>query len=167
MALYRDVFLKLARHKIKYLVAGGFAVNFHQVQRATMDLDLIVHLEEKNTKKFITVMNLLGFKPRVPVDATDFANDAIRQKWIKDKEMQVFSFFHLSNPYEIIDVFVHEPKPFAELKKNAIYISAFGIRIPVTGLRDLIEMKKSAGRDKDKFDVAQLKKKLQWKKNPK
>mgnify|MGYP001569947502 FL=1 len=37
-------------------------------------------------------------------------------------------------------------------------VEAFGVKISVVGLDDLIEMKLKAGRDKDLFDVEQLKK---------
>lgn len=53
MVPYQKLFKLLAQHKIQYLVADGFAVNFHQVQRATVDLDLILHLETKNILAFV------------------------------------------------------------------------------------------------------------------
>lgn len=49
MVAYKDLFVALEKHKIEYLVAGGFAVNFHQVNRATADLDLI--LKERHERE--------------------------------------------------------------------------------------------------------------------
>ena len=156
---YKDVFIALAKNQIRYLVVGGFAVNFHQVQRATMDLDLMVHLENENVSRFISVLGQLGFKPRAPVPAIDFANVEIRKKWIQEKGMMVFSFFHPQNQFEIIDVFVDEPKPFDELFTRRTSIRTYGIEIPVIGVEDLKDLKRAAGRDKDLFDLSQLEKK--------
>lgn len=161
MALYQELFLALHQKRIQYLVAGGFAVNFHQVQRATVDLDLIIHLEDQNVHDFLGLMSDLGFKPGLPVDPGDFANRLLREQWIREKNLTVFSFISEQNPYEVIDVFTEEPRPFAELKKNRMMVKAFGIEIPVVGLKDLIEMKKKAGRDRDLYDINQLKKLIQ------
>ncbi|MDO8526459.1 MAG: hypothetical protein Q7T03_02090 [Deltaproteobacteria bacterium] len=158
MISYRNLFVALGKAKIRYLVAGGVAVNLHQVQRATADLDLIIHLEPDNVLKFAKVMTKLGYKPKVPVDAKDFADPKKRKEWIETKNMVVFSFINPSNHFELIDIFVQEPKPFKNMDKKKMKIEAFGVTIPVIGLDDLIELKKEAGREKDLFDIAQLKK---------
>jgi hypothetical protein len=160
MIPYKDLFVALAQNQIRYLVAGGFAVNLHQIQRATMDLDLIVHLEKVNLLRFAEVMKNLGFIPRLPVKAEDFADPEIRSRWITEKNMMVFSFNNPKNPFEVVDVFVEEPSPFEQLFRNKIEVQAFQVKIDVIGVEDLIEMKKKAGRDKDLFDIEQLKKKL-------
>lgn len=158
MTPYREVFEKLEKLKIRYLVAGGFAVNFHQVQRATVDLDLILHLENDNVLRFVSLMKALGYIPRLPVDPADFSNEKIREQWINEKHMMVFSFIKPDNPFETIDIFVREPMPFDELWKHRLEVPAFGLKIKVIGKRDLIALKKLSGRDKDEFDIQQLEK---------
>lgn len=158
MISYRKLFEALFKNKIRYLVAGGVAVNLHQVNRATVDLDLIVHLEPANAKQFVKVMLALGYKPKLPVKADDFTKKEIRKKWAEEKNMMVFSFVHPQNPFEMIDIFVEEPRPFDELEKNKMEVKAFDVTIPVLGLKDLIAMKKEAGRETDLFDVRQLEK---------
>jgi len=155
---YRKVFEELENRQIKYLVAGGFAVNFHQVQRATVDLDLILHLEKDNILAFVKLMQELGLAPRLPVNAADFANPQMREKWINEKHMMVFSFFKSDNPFETIDLFVKEPAPFDELWARRFEAKAFGLKIRVVGKADLIAMKKDTGREKDEFDIRQLEK---------
>ena len=159
MALYREVFEALARENVQYLVAGGFAVNFHQVQRATVDLDLVVHLESTNLKKFLKSLKDLGYQPRLPVDPALFADEKTRSEWIKNKNLKVFSFVHTSRRFEVIDVFSEEPAPFDELFSRRLELAAFGTTIPVVGKNDLIQMKRLAARDKDLFDIQQLEKK--------
>lgn len=158
MVPYKTVFEGLDRYGIHYLVAGGFAVNFHQVQRATVDLDLVIQIERENILKCMALMKDLGYVPRQPVRPEDFANPAIRREWIEAKGMMVFSFIHPKNPFEIIDLFSEEPLPFNELWDGRLEVVAFGIKIPVIGKQHLIELKKRAGREKDRFDIEQLKK---------
>ncbi len=158
MVPYRKIFQELEKRKIRYLVAGGFAVNFHKVQRSTVDLDLIVQLESKNILAFVKMMRDLGYKSRLPVDPTDLANLDKRKEWIRDKGMMVFSFLNPKNPFELIDVFVREPKPFKDLWRRRLDTAAFGFKIRVLGKKDLIQIKLIAGRDKDIFDAKELKK---------
>ena len=79
MVLYRDIFKALDRGKVRYLVAGGVALNLHQIIRSTMDLDLIVHLQTDNVVKFISVMRKLGYLPRVPVNPEDLSDKKKRE----------------------------------------------------------------------------------------
>lgn len=159
MIPYKDIFIAFDRAKVKYLVAGGFAVNFHHVNRATVDLDLILHLEENNILKFNEVMTELGFKPRLPVDGKDLADADKRREWITEKNMVVFSYIHPQHHFALIDVFVEEPKPFAEMDRQKLIVKAFGAKIPVVGLNDLIELKQQAARPKDLLDIQMLKEK--------
>lgn len=156
MVAYKDLFVALEKYKIEYLVAGGFAVNFHQVNRATADLDLILHLKNDNVIRFNKMMKDLGYVPRVPVKADDFANKQIRKQWMEEKGMVVFSFIQPHNPLELIDIFVEEPSPYDELEKNKLVVEAFGAKIFVVGLEDLLALKKSAGRPKDLLDIELL-----------
>ena len=103
-------------------------------------------------------MENLGYKPKLPVKTEDLADPEKRKEWIQKKNMVVFSYLNPKNPFEIVDIFVQEPKPFSELEKNKLEVQAFGITIPVLGIGDLIEIKQKTGRDTDLFDVQQLKK---------
>lgn len=156
MIPYKNLLLALADSGVEYLVAGGFAVNFHNVNRATADLDLIIHLVEDNIIEFDKIMQKLGYQPRLPVTGQQFAKKGNREKWIQEKNLVVFSYINPNNPFELIDIFAEEPLPYTELYKNRLDVNAFGITIPVVGLNDLIKLKQQAGRTKDLFDVKML-----------
>lgn len=160
MIPYKDIFIALNEAKVDYLVAGGIAVNLHQIVRATMDLDLIVHLEKKNILQFVQVMTKLGLVPRVPVSATDLAEEEKRKSWILEKNMVIFSFINPQNPMEVVDVFVQEPFPFKEAFERKLVAKAYGTEIPVLNIQDLIDLKTKAGREKDLYDINLLRKKL-------
>jgi len=46
--------------------------------RFTADLDLIVHVEPENRRRFISFTSDLSYRPRVPMDARDFLDLAKR-----------------------------------------------------------------------------------------
>lgn len=156
MIPYTKIFRALNDANIRYLVVGGVAVNLHGVERSTVDLDLIVYLEQENLLHFAKVMTALGYRPKVPVKAEAFADAAQREQWIAEKNMLVFSFINLAEPLEIIDIFVKHPLPFESMYKNHVKREALGVTIPIAGLEDLIALKKMSGRPKDVYDLGYL-----------
>lgn len=158
---YNQILLTIEEAKISYLVAGGFAVNFHKIQRSTMDLDLIIHLKKNNVLKFVAVMKKLGLIPRVPVNPESFADEKCRREWIEEKNMKVFSFINPDNLLLVVDVFVYEPKPFEEMWQRRLLVDYASAKISVVGLNDLLDLKKAAGRDKDLLDIKLLEKMIE------
>src|SRR3990167_3742523 len=154
---FTDILTTLAKAKIKFLVAGGIAMNLHGLQRSTMDLDLIVFLKKENVLKFVKTITKLGFRPKVPVPAESFADEELRKQWIQEKTMVVFSFYHSKNMMNVIDVFVEHPRPFEEMFKNKKTMAIGKNRIHAVGLEDMLYLKNKANRPKDEFDIRFLK----------
>jgi hypothetical protein len=152
------IFSELNRHRVRYLLAGGLAVNLYGIERATADVDLVVDLEPKNLERFLRVLSDLGFRPRIPAEMLDFLSEEKRRKWIKEKHMKVFSFAHSEKPYLVLDIFTQIPFDFARVYKSRKKIRAGNIVIPVVPLKDLIRMKEASGRPQDKADVSHLRK---------
>lgn len=155
---YMDVFRELATEEVKFVVAGGIAVNLLGVPRFTADMDLIVALELENVVKFTRCMTRLGFKPKVPVPAEAFADPENRRRWIAEKHMRVFSFQKPDLPYEVVDVFVDEPIPFAEIWRDRESVDLDDITIPVASIDHLIRLKREAMRLQDVSDIEALEK---------
>ena len=153
---YAETFEALNRKKVKYLVIGGVAVVLHKVMRLTADLDLMIGLQKENVIKFIEALTELGYKPKLPVKAVDFADPLVRGSWIKEKNMKVFSFVHSRQDYKIIDVFVGEPIPFAKAYSRKQVVKAGDLPIDVISLDDLIALKKLSARDQDLADIKML-----------
>jgi predicted nucleotidyltransferase len=155
---YLDIFRELVESNVRFVVAGGVALNLLGVPRFTADLDLIVALDERNVLTFTDCMTRLGFIPRVPVQAKDFAVAENRERWRREKNMRVFSFTKPNNPLEVVDVFVYEPMPFEEMweRREAIPIENFSL--PVVSVDHLIALKKEAGRLQDLSDIEALEK---------
>ncbi len=153
---YEDVFRALEEHRVEYAVAGGVALVLHGVVRLTADLDLVVHLTKDNLGRFIAAMTVAGYRPAVPVPASDLMDRAKRRAWREEKNMTVFCFHHPDHPMRRVDVFIDEPIRFRDLAGDLVVFPAKGIRIPVVSKEHLIEMKRMAGRSQDMADVEAL-----------
>lgn len=153
---YEEVFRGLNKNRVKYVVVGGVAVVLHGVVRFTADLDLFVGLSKSNLLRFAEVLTKLGYRPKVPVKATDFADTSNRKRWKKEKGMVVFSFFHFKRHQDSIDVFVYEPIKFDRAYRERKIIDAEGIKIPVISMKHLKELKDIARRPQDLADIDAL-----------
>jgi hypothetical protein len=158
MDLFKTLFSSLNQGSIKYMVAGGIAVNLYGIERATADVDIVLQLAKRNLLKFIEVAEKLGLKPKIPVKLGDFIDPEKRKSWSMDKGMLVFSLYDPKNPFFLIDIFTEVPFDFDAVYKQRKKIKFENIFIPVVPIRELIAMKEKSGRPQDRADVFYLKK---------
>ncbi len=156
MNFYLDLFNLLDQAEVDYVLVGGIAVNLHGAIRMTADADLIVHLEKTNVHKFAELMTAQGYKPRAPVSPFQLADENARKDWIEHKEMKVFSFFHNTDHFKIVDVFVTEPIPFKDLLRESVVRDIEGIRVRYASIDHMLLLKKQAGREQDLEDIRAL-----------
>ena len=156
MGLYDDVYAAFEAAGVRYVVVGGMAVVMSGHVRATVDLDVVVDLDPAPAQQAIQALEGLGLQPRVPVSATDFADPAIRQSWIRDKHMQVLSFYDPRQLAREVDVFVTYPLDFETLVARAVPTAVGSRTVPVASVEHLIEMKRAAGRPRDLDDIKAL-----------
>ena len=143
--------------EVRYLVVGGLAVIAHGYIRATADCDIVLDLTEANALAAIRVLTSLGYQPRVPVPAESFADATIRERWITEKHMTVFSMFHPRPGWPVVDLFATMPFEY-EVESRSLIWSAIapGVRMPVVALPALLEMKRAVGRPRDVGDIQEL-----------
>lgn len=156
MALYQPLFNALNDARVQYVVVGGLATVLHGYARMTADVDLVVNLEQMEAEKAVQAITACGMKPKLPVDPVLFADAAVRESWINEKNMLVFSFYDPKNPLLSVDLFVHEPIPYRQLAQRAVKMNIGGLSVPVCSIDDLIKLKRDAGRAKDMEDIAHL-----------
>jgi hypothetical protein len=156
MGLYDDVYAAFEEAGVRYVIVGGMAVVMSGHVRATVDLDVVVDLEPAAAELAVRALEGLGLQPRVPVSAADFADPAIRESWIRDKHMQVLSFYDPQHLAREVDVFVAYPLDFEELVARAVPTAIGGRLVPVAAPEHLIEMKRAAGRPRDLDDIEAL-----------
>lgn len=151
------IFWEFNRRKIRYLVAGGVAVTLYGNPRFTKDLDLFLDAREGNVRKVVQAFKALGFIPRVPVKAEEFISAETRKKWKREKGMLAFTFVNPKNPFENVDLLFSAPMPFEDAyRRKKIFRSSNNIPVPTVAVKDLIRMKREAGRPHDLADLAIL-----------
>ena len=156
MSLFEPVFATLNRYEARYVVVGGLAVVLHGHPRLTGDLDLAIDLAPAAAATTVEALTELGLQPRLPVDAREFADPAVREGWIRDRNLQVFSFHDPSNPLLEVDLFARNPLPFEELWQRAETVDLGDVWTPVACVADLIRLKEMVGRDQDAADIDAL-----------
>jgi len=156
VSLFESLFGSLNDTGVRYVVVGGVATVLHGYARFTADVDLIIDLEPACARILVAALVQLGFVPRAPVDALDFADSATRQRWIDEKGMQVFSMVDRHNPMRVVDLFVDHPIDFEGLWTRARTIALETTSVRVASIPDLIQLKRLAGRPQDLQDIEEL-----------
>ena len=143
---------------VEYLVTGGIAVNLYGFIRATMDLDLLMLLDDVNTGKFIKIVKELGYQPGIPVAIDDLSDPVKRMEWISKKNMKVFSVYNPENSMEHVDILLEDNIGFRQAYARREIIKTGNLTINLVNIDDLIRLKEIAGRERDKNDVRALRK---------
>jgi len=152
-----SILAALEEGQVRYLVAGGVAVNIHGYQRLTRDLDLVVHLEKENVERALAVLGELGFTPVLPVPPEAFAGADTREQWRRERNLEVFSLTSEGYPGLAVDLLAQEPFPFERERQRAAVVELRAeLSVPVVALDTLIAMKERTDRPRDRDDVQHL-----------
>ncbi len=156
MSLFEPVLEALNRSQVRYVVVGGLATVLQGHARLTADVDLVIDLAPVEARRTIGTLLDLGFQPRLPVAAMDFADPAIRRQWVEERGMRVFSFYDPLNPMRSIDLFAEHPVEFEGLFRRAEVLPLRSTEARVASIPDLVQLKRLAGRPKDLDDIEKL-----------
>ncbi len=154
--LYQDVLQALTRARVRYLVAGGFAVVLRGSDRTTHDLDIMVRMDEENLLRLVRTLDALGFRPKVPVKFEDFVDAKNRERWKHEKGMLVFGLTNERDARMTVDVMLDTPFDFEHAHRLREVIRTREFSVPLVGVADLIRMKREAGRERDIYDIGFL-----------
>jgi predicted nucleotidyltransferase len=156
MMIYEDILKAFHKNRVKYVVVGGIAFNLLGCFRATEDLDILVDMTDENLFKVVKILKQKKYYVKQPVDPLLIADEATRKDWIKNKNMLAFCFYKETG--EQVDIIIESPIHYADAVKKAERVRVDKMSLPVISIDDLIKMKSKTGRDKDKFDVRELRK---------
>lgn len=147
----------LVQARVRYLVAGGLAVNAHGYLRFTADIDLVIALDAANIAAAFAALASAGYQPNVPITALQFADPGQRQRWMTEKGMKVLNFWSQQHPETSVDVFVYEPFAFDAEQDAALSADLLpGLPVRFVSIPTLIRMKELAGRLRDQDDIQHL-----------
>ncbi len=138
---FLDFLALLEKHKVAYLLVGGYAVILHGYGRSTGDLDLWIDQNSENYNKLKQVYADFG-APIFSIE--DFESD----------EFDVWSIGVEPRKIEILTKV--SGLNFSESVKNCKWLELEKLKVPYIDFEDLMKNKKATGRLKDLLDVEQL-----------
>ncbi len=128
-----------ARHRVPFLIAGGYAVAHAGYLRATKDIDLFVPRSLENDERLARALS-------------DFLGDVLTP----EETRATFLRFFVGRP-GAIDVIRKMPGvTWATAWEGRSRGELFGMRVPFLGLEALIRNKRTVGRKLDLADVDEL-----------
>ena len=141
---FKELLSLLEKHKVRYLVVGGYAVMKYTEPRFTKDLDLWISTDKENAKAVYAVLKEFG-APLKGLTAADFAQQGY--------------FYQMGNPPFRLDVMMSIPGvDFDAAWANREKVQLEGLVIPFISKADLIKSKEAGGRPQDLLDAEELRK---------
>jgi hypothetical protein len=166
LSSFEAVVRALNEASVRYLVAGGLAVDVHGYLRLTNDIDIVIQLVPDNVTRALGTLEALGYRPLAPVTAEQFADRATREGWIREKGMQVLQLWSDKHVETSIDICAYEPFVFDEEFSNALIKPLYGtVEVRFVTIPTLIKMMESAGRVQDRIDIEHLRMRLEMAEN--
>lgn len=148
----------LSESGVDFVLVGGLAVTLHGYQRLTMDVDVVLALNNENLDRFIDNAKRENLKPVLPISIDSLRDAALIDQWHRDKGMLAFALRGPDMMATVIDVLVRPVVSFEQLKRNAVTKRIGRLAIAVASIDDLISMKTGTGRSKDALDIEELRK---------
>lgn len=153
-----DLLKLLAESEVDFVLVGGLAVAFQGYQRVTLDVDVVLAMDEANLQRFIAAARAAGMRPGIPVPLEALARPELIEQWHREKGMLAFSLRTNEARALTLDVLVKPVVPFAQLRRDATMVKIGSFEVPVASIAHLIEMKSGTGRSKDMLDIEELRK---------
>ena len=141
---FKELLSLLEKHKVRYLVVGGYAVMKYTEPRFTKDLDLWTSTDKENSKAVYAALKEFG-APLKGLSPADFTQEGY--------------FYQMGNPPFRLDVMMSIPGvTFETAWANREKVQLEGLVIPFISKADLIEAKEAGGRPQDLIDAKELRK---------
>ena len=144
------LFSVLQRHGVRYVLIGSLAMAAHGYVRATRDVDIVPSPEGDNLERLAAALGEL--------DARLVGGELLPEIAIDAEALGGGGNFPVETRAGRLDVMQDEPgiPPYHELASRALTVAVGDNEIQVCSRDDLIAMKRAAGRDIDRADLAHL-----------
>lgn len=142
---------KLIQSKVEFVLIGGFACAVHGSSLVTEDLDICITINDEQIRKLREALKDISPRHRM--------NPNFKPSFMTYPEkIDDLKNIYLETDLGVLDI-LGEVQPigdFAVVKSHALEISLYGYSCSVISLDDLIRVKESMKRPKDKEATAQL-----------
>ena len=139
---FEELLQLLEKHKVEYMIVGGYAVAFHGVPRFTRDIDLFYHATPANIERLRRALMEFGFSEQsLPEDLF--------------KEIGNILVFGVA-PVRVDLINDIDGVMFEAAMPNAVRGKYGRAEAMFIGRQDLLRNKRATRRAKDKADVEEL-----------
>jgi hypothetical protein len=136
-------FLKLPNSaEVRYLLLGGYAVNYHGHHRTTGDMDIWIAVDPTNASRMAQALAQFGFSPAAVPASMFLEKGKIFRFGVKPVRIEI-----LTDPSGV---------EFEQCYQRRVEAELDGVRTPFISLADLKINKRASGRDKDLLDLKNL-----------
>jgi hypothetical protein len=143
---FKELLILLVKHKVKFMLIGGYAVIYYGYERTTSDMDIWLKPDNENKDKLINALKEFGI-----------LNDDLNELTTRDFT-QIQFFYFGSKPRRIDFLNRISGVTFEEAEKVVNYFPLKNVKVPIIQYHHLILSKISNERGKDKTDVEELQK---------
>jgi hypothetical protein len=137
----------LAENNVRYIMIGGFAVNYHGFSRTTGDIDLWIDDTAENRSALAK-----AFEAMFTGDFSSFATMQFISGWTSFRFESGFEIDIMTSVKGLEDI------PFSDCFNSAPVTEVFGIPVRFLHYNHLIKSKEAAGRPRDLWDLEELRK---------
>jgi predicted nucleotidyltransferase len=139
----------LIRHDVRFVLIGGVAAQALGSPSITGDVDICYARDHDNLDRLAdALVDLAAVRRGLPTDAP-------RMPPLDTRTLRAGGLFTLTTRYGDFDILA-TPDPgldYQQLVERATTVRVHGASIPVASLTDLMEMKRAAGRPKDRIEL--------------
>lgn len=132
----------LEKHRVDYLVVGGYAVGVHGFPRYTGDLDVFVATDPANAERLVAVFSEFGFSS-LDLTSGDFLQPEIVVEIGRE-------------PMKIQVLTGIDGVTFEGARRDRLLLRVGNLDVPFIGLESLLANKAASPRAKDKIDLDEL-----------
>jgi len=134
----------LNKHRVQYMIVGGYALAFHGKPRYTGDIDIWIGISEQNASKLLKVIKDFGLA----------SLGFVKEDFLKEGFIS-----QIGRPPLRIDILNSiDGVDFDDAYKSVQIIELEELKVPYIGLGDFIKNKQATGRKKDLLDIKEIKK---------
>lgn len=141
---HQQLLIALLKHKVSFILIGGYAVIYYGYERITGDMDIWLQPDNENL-------------PRLLAALKDFDIEEHSLEQIKQIDLGIAQVFFIGDKPRRIDFLTQVSGiSFSDAIEQVNHLSLGNYKVPVIHYRHLILTKIATGRAKDKADIEEL-----------
>jgi hypothetical protein len=151
-----ELFRKLARHDVRYVLIGGLAATLHGSPLTTADVDICPSTAPSNLKRLAAALSEMRariYSDREP-DGIELVSDG--------ESLSRVEIWNLVTEFGRLDI-SYQPagtQGYEDLRRDAVEFELDGVVVAAASLADVIRSKEAAGRERDRQALPTLRRLL-------